>query len=67
MRSYLFLYIDQTKYDIVSITGNSMGWYTALSLSGSISIKKWLSFDSDHRVHDERKTNRWTDHISIIR
>ena len=34
-----FLYIDQTKYDIVSITGNSMGWYTALSLSGSISIK----------------------------
>ena len=34
-----FLSIDQTKYDIVSITGNSMGWYTALSLSGSISIK----------------------------
>ena len=34
-----FLSIDQTKYDIVSITGNSMGWYTALSLSGSISLK----------------------------
>jgi len=34
-----FLSIDQTKYDIVSITGNSMGWYTALSLSGALSLK----------------------------
>ncbi len=31
-----FLTIDTNKYEIVSITGNSMGWYTALSLSGAI-------------------------------
>ncbi len=34
-----FLSIDQTKYDVVSIVGNSMGWYTALALSGSLSFK----------------------------
>ena len=34
-----YLSIDQEKYEIVSIVGNSMGWYTALSLGNAISIK----------------------------
>jgi [acyl-carrier-protein] S-malonyltransferase len=28
--------IDRDKYDIVAITGNSMGWYIALALSGAL-------------------------------
>ena len=31
-----FLSIDQEKYEIVAITGNSMGWYSALTLSGAL-------------------------------
>ena len=34
-----FFTIDQNKYEIVAITGNSMGWYTALSLSSALEIK----------------------------
>lgn len=35
--SYLdFLCINRHKYDLVAITGNSMGWYTALSLAGAV-------------------------------
>ena len=29
-----FLNIDRDKYEIVAVTGNSMGWYIALALSG---------------------------------
>ena len=32
-----FMSIDRTKYEIVSVLGNSMGWYTALVLSGAVS------------------------------
>ncbi len=31
-----FLSINQNKYDIVGIAGNSMGWYSALALGGSL-------------------------------
>ena len=31
-----FLSIDQKNYEIVAITGNSMGWYIALALSGAL-------------------------------
>ena len=31
-----FLSIDQNKYEVVAITGNSMGWYSALALSGAL-------------------------------
>ncbi len=34
-----FLSIDREKYEIVAITGNSMGWYIALALSGSLSFE----------------------------
>ena len=30
--------IDKDRYEIVAILGNSMGWYSALALSGSISF-----------------------------
>jgi len=32
-----YLGIDQDKYEIVAITGNSMGWYIALAVAGALS------------------------------
>ena len=32
-----FLSIDRTQIDIVAVTGNSMGWYTALACAGAVS------------------------------
>ena len=34
-----FLSIDKSKYEIVAITGNSMGWYTTLGLSGVLTFE----------------------------
>ena len=41
-----FLSIDQQKYEIVAITGNSMGWYSALALSGSLAPENAYSLIS---------------------
>ncbi len=38
-----FLSIDQNKFEVVAITGNSMGWYIALALSGA--LKEKASFE----------------------
>ncbi len=36
--SYLdFLSIDRERFDVVAVTGNSMGWYTALACAGAVS------------------------------
>jgi len=36
--SYLdFLAIDRSRYDVVAVTGNSMGWYSALACGGAVS------------------------------
>ena len=35
-----FSFIDQKKYEVVSIIGNSMGWYTTLVLGNVLSIKQ---------------------------
>ena len=32
-----FLAIDRTRHDVVAVTGNSMGWYTALACAGAVS------------------------------
>lgn len=32
-----FLSIDRERYDIVAVTGNSMGWYIALACAGALS------------------------------
>ncbi|MBQ47023.1 MAG: acyl carrier protein [Zetaproteobacteria bacterium] len=31
-----FLEVDQDEYEIVAVTGNSMGWYTALGCAGAL-------------------------------
>lgn len=36
--SYLdFLSVDTDRFDVVAVTGNSMGWYTALACAGAVS------------------------------
>ena len=42
-----FLSIDQDKYEIVAITGNSMGWYSALALSGALTHENAFSLISN--------------------
>lgn len=34
-----FLSIDRDRFDIVAVTGNSMGWYTALACGGALSAE----------------------------
>jgi [acyl-carrier-protein] S-malonyltransferase len=34
-----FISIDRDKFDIVAVTGNSMGWYTALACGGALSAE----------------------------
>ena len=34
-----FYSLDTAKYETVAITGNSMGWYTSLVLSGSLNVE----------------------------
>ena len=34
-----FSFINQSKYEIVSVIGNSMGWYTSLVLGNALSIE----------------------------
>ena len=34
-----FLSIDQSRYEIVAVTGNSMGWYSTLALGGALSYE----------------------------
>lgn len=33
-----FLNLDHERYDIVAVTGNSMGWYIALAVAGALDI-----------------------------
>ncbi|MEZ5840013.1 MAG: ACP S-malonyltransferase [Hyphomicrobiales bacterium] len=37
-----FLEIDRSRYDVVAVTGNSMGWYTALACGGALSAMAGL-------------------------
>ena len=34
-----FLAIDRAQYDIIAVTGNSMGWYTALACAGALTAQ----------------------------
>ena len=34
-----FMSMDTDQYEVVSVLGNSMGWYTSLALSGAITLK----------------------------
>ncbi len=35
-----FLAIDRSRFDIAAVTGNSMGWYTALAVAGAVGARQ---------------------------
>ena len=35
-----FLAIDRSRFDVTAVTGNSMGWYTALACAGAVSLEQ---------------------------
>ncbi len=37
-----FLDIDQERFDIVAVTGNSMGWYISLAVSGALNAENGI-------------------------
>lgn len=37
-----FLDIDQDRYEVVAVTGNSMGWYISLAIAGALDAQKGL-------------------------
>ena len=49
-----FSFIDQKKYEVVSIIGNSMGWYTTLVLGNVLSIKQ--GYELIHTMGSMMKT-----------
>ncbi len=34
-----FLALDPSRFDIAAVTGNSMGWYTALAVAGAVGVE----------------------------
>jgi malonyl CoA-acyl carrier protein transacylase len=38
-----FLAIDRDRHDVVAVTGNSMGWYTALACGGAVDLERGFS------------------------
>jgi malonyl CoA-acyl carrier protein transacylase len=39
--SYLdFLALDRSRFDVAAVTGNSMGWYTALAVAGAVGAEQ---------------------------
>jgi acyl transferase domain-containing protein len=38
-----YLAIDRSRFDIAAVTGNSMGWYTALACVGAVSLEHGFS------------------------
>ncbi|MDP5134824.1 malonyl CoA-ACP transacylase [Rheinheimera baltica] len=42
-----FQSINQERFDVVAVTGNSMGWYTALSCAGVIAPQSGMQLVSD--------------------
>lgn len=35
-----FLALDRSRFDVAAITGNSMGWYTALAVAGAVGLEQ---------------------------
>src|SRR3712207_8209358 len=38
-----FLAIDRSRFDVAAVTGNSMGWYTALAVAGAVRSEEHTS------------------------
>jgi len=53
--SYLdFLSIDRKRFDVVAVTGNSMGWYTALACAGAVSAEHGFAIADAMGVNSQK-------------
>lgn len=50
-----YLAIDRERFDVVAVTGNSMGWYTALACAGALDAENGFALANDmgRRMHAE--------------
>lgn len=52
--SYLdFLSLDRERFEVVAVTGNSMGWYTALACAGAVSGEHGFAIADAMGVHSQ--------------
>ena len=49
-----FLKLDRERFDVVAVTGNSMGWYTALACAGAVSAEHGFAIADGMGVHSQR-------------
>ena len=49
-----FLKIDRERFEIVAVTGNSMGWYTALACAGAVSPEHGFAIADGMGVNSQR-------------
>lgn len=49
-----FLALDRDRFEIVAVTGNSMGWYTALACAGALSADHGFAIADGMGVNSQR-------------
>lgn len=49
-----FLRIDRERFEIVAVTGNSMGWYTALACAGAVSPSHGFAIADGMGINSQR-------------
>ncbi|MCW1384737.1 ACP S-malonyltransferase [Novosphingobium sp. KCTC 2891] len=49
-----FLSLDRQRFEVVAVTGNSMGWYTALACAGAVSPEHGFAIADALGVHSQK-------------
>lgn len=49
-----FLSLDRERFDVVAVTGNSMGWYTALTCAGAVSGEHGFAIADSMGVNSQK-------------
>jgi [acyl-carrier-protein] S-malonyltransferase len=49
-----FLSLDRARFEVVAVTGNSMGWYTALACAEAVSAEHGFAIADGMGVHSQR-------------
>lgn len=48
-----FLSLDRERFEVVAVTGNSMGWYTALACAGAVGVEDGFRIADAMGVHSQ--------------
>ncbi|MCY1671231.1 ACP S-malonyltransferase [Novosphingobium sp. SL115] len=49
-----FLRLDRDRFDVVAVTGNSMGWYMALACAGAVSAKQGFAIADGMGINSQK-------------